>query len=283
MRTEPQFQGQHKVSQVYLKQFGYKKDNEWWLSVYEAGQKHTEVVKISNFTKETNIFDLPVPDQTLGRYFENYNNKIENYYPTVISNLRNQKRLTKKDAACLNSFVANMMCRTNPCRSFFDDLLRHSDTRDKFINEMTMFSEDTADVRNLLNMIKIDFQLNIALIILMTHLNCLFRRFNKVILRGDNHHGWTTTDSPVHIDKQGRHEWIIPLESEIYLPLSKEFCLFMFHAGSEIKTNPLRNLVFNRINEIDNKTFDMLTKKICCDYDRYWIMNIELDPQRIVD
>lgn len=283
MKTEPQFQGQHKVSQVYLKQFGYKKDNEWWLSVYESGQKHTDVVKISDFTKETNIYDLPVPDPTLRRYFENYSNKIENHYPTVISNLRNQKRLTEKDAACLNSFVANMMCRTNPCRSFFDDLLRHSKTRDKFINEMTIFSEDTAEVRNLLNMIKIEFQLNIAIIILMSHLIFLFKRFKKVILRGDNHHGWTTTDSPVHLDKQGRYEWIIPLESEIYLPLSKEFCLFMFYSGSEIKTNPLRNLVCNRINEIDNKTFDMLTKKIGCDYDRYWIMNIELGPQRIVD
>ncbi len=278
MKTEPKYQKQHKVSQVYLKQFGYKRDEEWWLSVYKAGNKITENIRINNFTTETNIFDLPYQDAELKRHFENQSSFIENHYPTIISNLHNQKRLTFKNKDVLNHFVANIMCRTNPFRSFIHDLLKYSDTRDKFINEMTMFSNDTKEIRIFLKKFKIEFQLNLAIGILMDHLVQVFRKFEKVVIRECEGKGWLTTDSPVYLDKQGRHEWIIPIESEIYLPLSKDFCLFMYHPNSVINTNPLRNLKIDRVNNVSMDTFDNITRKIVMDYDEYLIMNIEVEP-----
>lgn len=277
MKTEPKFQGQHKVSQVYLKQFGYEKNGEYWLSVYKAGKKKTENVLISEFTKETNIFDLPFKDPKVKRQFEYYSNLIENHYRTIISNLLHQKRLTPKDKDVLNYFVANIMYRTNPTRTFIDDLLKSSDTREKFINEMTMFSDNTEDIKNQLKLFKIDYQLNIAIGTLMNHLIFIFRKFNKVIIREYSGKGWLTTDSPVFIDKQGHNEWIIPIESEVYLPLSKDFCLFMYHPKSSINHNPLRNLKTDKIHSVDFETFDNMTRKIALDYDEYLIMNTEIE------
>jgi len=277
MKIEPEFQGQHKVSQVYLKQFGYEKNGEYWLSVYKAGKNETENVLISEFTKETNIFDLPFNDPKIKRHFENHSNKIENHYRTIISNLHHQKRLTPKDKEVLNHFVANIMCRTNPLRTFIHDLLKYSDTRDKFINEMTMFSGDTKETKELLRLFKIDFQLNIAIGTLMNHLVFIFRKFNKVIIRENGGKGWLTTDSPVFLDKQGHNEWVIPIESEIYFPLSKDFCLFMYHPKSTINHNPLRNLKIDKIHSVDSETFDNMNRKIVLDYDEYLIMNAEIE------
>lgn len=273
MKTEPENQGQHRISQVYLKQFGYKKDDVWMLSIYEAGKKHTSNVEIAEFTKEVNVFDLPFIEPELKRHFENTSNKIETRYPTVISNLHYQKRLTSKDKDVLNHFVANILCRTYPFRTFIDDLLRYPKTRDKFINEMTLFSDDTDQTTELLEQFKINFQLNLAIGTLMNHLVHVFRRFDKVIIKGDEEKGWLTTDSPVFIDKQGHHEWIIPIETEILMPLSKDFCLFMFHPKSEKKSNPLRELKQNRINKVDFNTFEKITKKIIFDYHKYMIFN----------
>ena len=98
------------------------------------------------------------------------------------------------------------------------------------------------------------------------------------MIRDSERKGWLTTDSPVHLDKQGSHEWIIPVESEIYLPLSKDFCLFMFHPKSKICSNPLRKLKIDSINSIDFDTFNKLTKKITFDYDEYLVFNQELEP-----
>lgn len=278
MKKEPEIQGQHKVSQVYLKQFGYEKDGDWWLSVYKAGKNETEIVRISDFTKETNIFDLPINNPEIKRSFENYSNKVENRYRTIISNLHNQKRLTPKDKEILNYFVANILCRTNPFRNLINELLKNSNTRDKFITEMSMFSDDIEETMKLLSLFKINQQINIAIVPLMDHLVYIFRHFKKVIIRECEGRGWLTTDSPVYIDKQGQNKWIIPPESEIYLPLSKDFCLFMYNPKSEIKSNPLRNLKPDRINTVDFETFENITKKIVIDYDEYLIMNKEIEP-----
>jgi len=277
MNIEPIYQKQHKVSQVYLKQFGYEKDGEWWLSVYKAGKSVTENVKIKDFTAEINIFDLPFKSTVLKRHFESTSNKIESYYRTVISNLHNQKRLTSKDKEVLNHFVANIMCRTNQFRNFINGLLRCCDTRDKFIKEITMLSNDKEEAKAFLDKFKIDFQLNIAVEILMEHLVLLFEKFDKVILKESNGNAWLTTDSPVYLDRQNKFEWLIPIESEIYLPLSKDFCLFMFHPKSEVSSNPLRSLNVDCVNELDFETFDAITQKIIVDYDEYLILNIEID------
>ncbi|WP_321289029.1 DUF4238 domain-containing protein [uncultured Sunxiuqinia sp.] len=281
MKEEPKYQKQHKVAQVYLKQFGYEKDGEWWLSVYKAGEKETENVKIKEFTAETNIFDLPFEAPEIKRHFENTSNIIENHYRTIISNLHNQKRLTSKDERFLNHIVANFLCRTSPFRTFIFDLLTYADTRDKFIKEMTMFTQNKEDVAALLDSFKIEFQLNPAIGILMDHLVFLFKKFRKVILKESSCIGWLTTDSPVYLNRQNKYEWIIPIESEIYMPLSKDFCLFMFHPDSDKYENRLRNLKINKVNEIDFNTFDNIINKIVLDYDKYLIMNTEIQPTDI--
>ena len=283
MKKEPKYQNQHKVPQVYLKQFGYQENNEWKLSVYKVGKTETENVEIAKFTAETNIFDLPFADPDIKRHFENQSNRyIENYYRTIISNLHNQKRLTEKNKDVLNHFVANMLCRTNPFRAFINELIENSETKEKFINEITMFSNQKEINIKFINLLKdsfkIDFQLNIAICMLMDHLVHTFKMFKKVVIRDCEGKGWFTTDSPVHLDKQGNHEWIIPLESEIYLPLSKDFCLYMFHSASEVTTNPLRSLSPDKINSVNFETFDKITKKIISDFDEYLIFNKKTNP-----
>lgn len=271
-------QKQHKVSQIYLKQFGYKIDEEYWLSVYKMGNEKTENVLIRNFTTETNIFDLPNDDFEIKRHFENLSSQVESFYRTVISNLHHQKRLTPRDKDVLNHFVANLLCRTNPFRRFINDLLNDDETRNKLINEITMFSNDTEENKLVLDHFGKDFQLNLALGTLMNHLLNVFRNFKKVIIKDCDGKGWITTDSPVHLDKQKVYEWIIPVESEIYFPLSKDFCLFMYHPESEKKDNPLRELKVDKINEIPFELFEKISMKIGRDFDEYLIFCNHYEP-----
>jgi hypothetical protein len=207
--NEPGNQGQHRISQVYLKQFGYLRDEQWWISVYQKGKESTDNKLIYEFTKETNIFDVPFKNFKIRRHFENTSSQIESRYRTVISNLTHQKQLTPKDRDLLCHFVPNLMCRTKPFRHFIDLLLRETDTREKFINEITLLCGDSKETKELLRIFKIDYQLNIVVGILMNHLVTVLRKFKQVVIKDTENKGWMTTDNPVCLDKQDHHEWIM--------------------------------------------------------------------------
>ncbi|MBK9638759.1 MAG: DUF4238 domain-containing protein [Bacteroidetes bacterium] len=271
-----EIQGQHRLSQIYLKQFGYKKEEKWWVSVCKLGNKTTENLLIENFTKETNIFDLPFDNFKLKRHFENTSSILENRYQTVILNLKNQKRLTTVDRELLCNFDPNLLCRTLPFRMFIDGLLRTEDTRDKLLNEITLLKGNNQETKSILSQLKIDHQLNVVIGILMNHMVKVLSNFRQVVIKAEENKGWLTTDNPVYLDRQGHFEWIIPIESEIYFPLSKDYCLFMYHEKSSIRNNPFRKLEQDKIHNIDSDIFDNLTNKIILNMREYLIMPIEL-------
>ncbi len=179
--------------------------------------------------------------------------------------------------------VPNILCRTHWFRNFVDSLLRTHDTRQKFLDEITLFSNNSEDkeLTKLLELIKIDFQLNFVIGILMNHMVTIFRKFNYVILKSPDNYNWLTSDNPVYMNKQNNLAWIIPLEAEIYFPLSQDFCLFMFHDSSEIQTNKLRKLKSNKINKIDFESFDEITKKVTTNLKDYLIMVGEVESTDI--
>ncbi len=279
MKNHPEIQRQHGLSQVYLKKFGYEHKGEWMVSVMKLGSKRIQNVKISEFTAEENIFDLPFKDFEIRRHFETLSGKIENDYNRVINNIKNQKRLTPPDKDLLNNFVPNILCRTSHFRSFLESLIQDLEIRKKLLEEITLFREDNGQTEILLDILKPETHLNIVIGTLMNHLIYLFQRFNKIILKSPKGYAWLTCDNPVYIDFQNNDgNWIMPLESEIYFPLSKEFCLFMFNEHSEIKSNPLRNLKKDKVNILDFKTFDEITQRVGRNLDKYLIFYERYEP-----
>lgn len=276
--AEVEFQKQHRISQIYLKQFGFKRNGNWYISVWRKFLSHTDIELIDSFSKEINIFDLPNEDFKLRRHFENTSSLIEANYATVINTLNHQKQLIPRHKGLLCHYVANLICRTKPYRGFFSQLLQNENTRIKFINEITMFDEDSfPELKKALDILKTDFQLNIAVGFLMNHLVQIFGAFNFVILRDYDNRGWFTSDNPVILDKQNNHSWIIPIETEIYFPLSKDYCLFMYHKESEIKINSLRSFKINKITPCDEATHKIICDRTLHNDNEYLIFPAEID------
>lgn len=141
-----------------------------------------------------------------------------------------------------------------------------------------MFRDDTLpDLKQTLDILNEDFQLNVAIGSLMDHLVKVFRAFNFIILRDYNNRGWFTSDNPVIIDKQNNHSWVLPVETEIYFPLSKDFCLFMFHKNSGAKINPLRNLKMNKIAGTDETTHKSICDRIIHNDNEFLIFPAEIE------
>jgi hypothetical protein len=281
LKKHPEIQKQHRLSQVYLKKFGYEENGEWLVSVMKLGSGMTENVRISEFTAEENIFDLPFKDFEIRRHFEALSGRLENDYPRLINNISNQKRLTSKDKDLLNHFVPNILCRTSHFRFFINLLITDMETRKKLLNEITLFKEDDGQTEFLLDILKQETHLNIVVGTLMNHLVYVFQRFKKIILKSPEGFGWLTSDNPVFIDWQGKNEWIMPVEAEIYFPLSKEYCVFLFNEQSELNSNPIRQLNIDKVNQIDFETFDLLANKIARNLDEYLIFSERYKPTKI--
>ncbi|TPG45355.1 DUF4238 domain-containing protein [Flavobacterium pectinovorum] len=270
---EPEFQNQHKLSQIYLKQFGYiGEDNEHYVSVYRVGEKKTMNIKVKSFTAEVNIFDLPLPDMKDKRLFENLSSQLESRYPKVITNLKNQKKLIPLDKDILNNFTANILCRTDRFRDFISWCLKDSEAAVTLVSEITLFSEgqeDKDELEFIIKHIPSDLQLNLVMPYIMTHLVQVFRRFKKVVLKHYANVGWLTSDNPVHIERFGQHSYLIPVEAEIYFPLSKDFCLFMFHPDSQSSDNLLRKMKLDKVNLVNFGTCDDINKRMFVDNQAY--------------
>lgn len=111
----------------------------------------------------------------------------------------------------------------------------------------------------------------------MNYLVRVFRAFKFIILKDYNNKGWPTSDNPIILDKQGNSSWIVPIEAKIYLPLSKDFCLFMYNKNSEIHTNPLRNLIVNEINKISEEIYQNICERIMDNKNEYIIFPSEIE------
>ena len=276
--TEVEFQKQHRISQIYLKQFGFKRDGKWHISVWRKFINHTDIESVKSFSKEINVFDLPYKDFKLRRHFENTSNLIEGEYSKIINTLAHQHQLIPRHKDVLCHYVANLICRTKPYRNFFDLLLKDELSRNKFLSEITMFrEEELPELKQFLEVLNEGFQLNVAIGSLMNHLVHVFRKFDFIILKDFDNRGWFTSDNPVIVDKQKNYSWIVPIEIEIYFPLSKDFCLFMFHKDSEIQTNPLRHLTINKISNADEVTHKSICDRTLHNDNEYLIFPAEID------
>lgn len=278
---QPENQNQHRVPQIYLKQFGHFIENKWIVSVYKPGNAFTENLQVSRFTADFNIFDAPYGDIALRRNFEIQCSRVENFYRVIISNLKNQKQLTLKDAEVLCHFIATLLSRSVPFTDFIQMILRNKRACKRFIDEIGMFNKNKEILEEALKIVPIHLQLNAILGTITAHFVEVFSQFNFLILEKPTDIPWMTTDNPVILDHKGNMEWLVSADTEIYLPLSRDFCLFGFHESADNKANPLRKLKQDKVNKIDIGTFEMLQKKIGLNLSEYLVMPIYLEDSEI--
>ena len=110
MITHIEFQKQHRVSQVYLKQFGFLKEDRWHISLWHKFRDHADIELTQTYLREINIFDLPFEDFKDRRHFENTSNLIEREYPKIINSVLYQHKLLAKHRFLLCHYVANLIC-----------------------------------------------------------------------------------------------------------------------------------------------------------------------------
>lgn len=284
MRKEPENQNQHKVAQSYLKQFGYIKDDIPMISGMKLGDNHTSNFVIKDILAEINHFDFPiVEDFSMRRHYENTSADIESRLTTILNNIENQKQIPPKDRDILNHLTATMLCKTDKFRDDIIYFLNHSrESAESIVDEITMITGNKNELLTLLHIIEqvnhdSNDKLNLIIGQLTNHLAEVFSYFNKIILQAPVKLGWLTTDNPATIHHQKDRGLLISIDSEIYFPLSRKYCLFMFHKDSEFSQNKLRKLKNHKLNDVNEETLEQVNRITARNYSKYLFFFEEIE------
>ncbi len=274
-------QNQHKVPQVYLRQFGYLFKEHYKVSVLEIGDNFTRQKSIESFLSLSNIFDIDTKVPEIKRVFEQLNSDIENEYIDIIKGLEEKGFLSEKSYAVLLQLIPNLVVRSDNWRSKIYSLLT-SELKHNFLkiicaHHADSFEElETKFFYRIMADNPVQEVINRASLFFMDYLLRRIEHFEIVILHAQEDKTWFTSDNPVVMKNRTAKFEFMTKDSEIYFPISPKFLAYLHYKDSDDKINELRSLKSNIIHVATEKQNWDLQELIMKNADKYIIVSGEL-------
>jgi hypothetical protein len=184
-------------------------------------------------------FDLQqVHPDDMGQ-LEKFFGKFENHYHSIISTVGN-RQMHDKQRDLLIGMMASLIVRSVNFRRWMAAELA-ANTRDNFFKTIGMYLEPNDRAARVDNIYQFapEVRLNHATYIIWHHLYHRLVNFNMVFIHAGER-GWETSDDPVVLRNiEARGGSLLGRASELYFPLSREWCLFMYDPKSRYPLNPL--------------------------------------------
>src|SRR5690606_11725022 len=125
-------QGQHRISAVYMRHFGFLKGDQWKITaldkskkehMFKIGRRWTSEKSIDSVTVVTNLFDLNGADPSLRRMLEENFGLIETDYPKFIGELHSGF-LSEETKAKIIHFMGSLLIRQHGFREVVNRIIR---------------------------------------------------------------------------------------------------------------------------------------------------------------
>lgn len=276
-------QNQHKLPQVYMRQFGYLFNNQWKVSVIKIGEKFTRRKSIESFLSKTDIFKIKDSYEDLENIFEGLNGMIENEYLNLVNDLENQNKFSEKSRFILLQLIPNLLCRTD----LFRDLVKEIINSDSKVNFLRMICvENYKNIEELesqkyfqvmINETTSEGLINKILIFLSRYLQLRLLNYEIVILKSQDEKTWSTSDNPVIFEyKYAKFDFLTD-DSEIYFPLNPKYLIYLHNYKSSDKSNNLRLRETNEVYEVNDEENIELQQKILLNAIEYVIVDGEFN------
>jgi hypothetical protein len=283
----PSKQNQHKLPQVYLRQFGYNKDGHWKVSIKIPGEQFSRQKSIESFMSEENVFKIESDEPKIQNIFEEFNCLLEDEYLKIIEDLDIRREFSHKSQAYLFQLIPNLLIRTDSFRLNVRDLLE-SDARKNFLTIICYHKvPDIAklhesDFFRMLNEPPVDESIiNKTLIFFADHIFRKLAWFEIVILKSQEDKPWYTSDNPVVFNNKMSKFNFFTDESEIYFPLNPKYLLYFHCKKSKVKNSKLRSYKSNKIHLVNDKDNWRFQKKILSNLDKLLIVKGEFKFKKL--
>lgn len=247
---------QHRVSAVYLREFGFLEGNQWKITTMVKSEmaKMREVNKIwigaksvDSVTVELNEFDLHGLRPDIKRLLEEGFGIIETKWPKITEEV-NTGKVSDETQAYINHFISSLLIRSKRFREMISHHIAQLYAR-QFLTDMGIWL-DKKEVEALVDIIMgvpVEQRLNHACVLVWHHLASKLATFHSVYIKDYQNSGWSTSDDPVVLQNNFATNSILSINTELYFPLSKDWLVYMYHGNATMAMNPL--------NGVKNGTF----------------------------
>jgi hypothetical protein len=113
----------------------------------------------------------------------------------------------------------------------------------------------------------------------MDHIMNKLSHFDYVIVREYANRGWITSDNPVVLNNNISENSIFSINTELYFPLSKEYCIFFSHPNANKKYNILRSYKSRTIIDATEEIQEMIYEKIRINADKLIFFPLKIDEK----
>jgi hypothetical protein len=133
-----------------------------------------------------------------------------------------------------------------------------------------------------LNKIKIDYQLNLVVFSVWYYfVNTLTSsNFDYVLVEDYDNRGWATTNNPVIIKNNINEATLFSRETEIYFPISKDYCIYIDHRYHN-RSNSLRGPGNSELIMADGQLHDNIMDLIWRNAYKYVIYPADLGINKL--
>jgi hypothetical protein len=277
----PENQNQHKLPQVYLRQFGYKHKEQWKVSTKVIGENFVRQKSIESFLSEINVFKIDSDQNEIQNIFEEFNCLLEDEFLRIISDLDNNGQLSEKSQAYIYQLIPNLLVRTDIVRNLVRELLE-SDARTNFLTIICIHKADSLESLHkmaffkMLNEPNVDESIiNKALIFFADHFFRKLAWYEIVILKSQENKPWFTSDNPIILKNRKQKFNFMTNQSEVYFPLNPSYIIYLHHKESTDSRNKFRKYEKNKIYEVNNRDNILLQRKIMLNLDKHLIITGE--------
>ncbi|HEY5593518.1 MAG TPA: DUF4238 domain-containing protein [Paludibacter sp.] len=263
-------QDQHIIPQVYLKQFGYQDENGIWkVPTYNIDEiklmnKIDKTLirqsNIKSLLQERNIYDIPTNDENKSD-LEGFLKLTEDNYPQIIEEIKMGNTLSIHNRKMLLGFISLLFVRTKDYRKILNAVIENKD----YIYLNGILDGNKRRIETILTL-PIESAINFLIAFSGGYIFKCLLNFKVSIIKTISTEKWSTTDNPVlaivKTDDQNRFDFM-GVNTKMMCPLSPDYLAYIDHKDSNIQLFPnFEKLVENRVNKIDNDTFEKIWYKL---------------------
>lgn len=269
-------QMEHLIPKVYLKQWA-KND---FLTVLDFRERNILNVQPKHFTRKLNHYDINWNDSNLAKHNEWALGEAETQYKSFLKEIKTQGGIDDtRWQSYVNWMVSLMFVRTETNWNMFNDILRHDVARVNFLNALYTDKKPLVDPILILESFKESEPMNLFLCEIALSLQEQISEFNQIILQTNpNETPFITSTNPVvKFSNTDTPSPFFELSSEIFMSLSPEYCLFLYHPQFCPNHNELHKLPNHKVSRVSKEfSWDFSTKISLASGAKEFIMPFDL-------
>jgi len=243
-------QKQHLVPQVYLKGFGFQKEEfggKWFVHVKNLKDGKWQDREIKALLREKNFYDIEAnPTNTIRILEKELHGKIETRFPKIITYLYENTQITRAIHLDIAETTANFLCRSKNVLLWIENILKIKPR--KFWNIITEYNWnlhiDKDELFNRMIVLPEKDRRNKFMVYFMFHVKLILANAKLTVFKNTKGLLLFTNDNPVQLPNTGFGELVKP-DFECFFALNPDLLAYFYWKTNTIKVESIKEKLKN--------------------------------------